>query len=179
MPHPNDRATAAPSADALARECALAMLEGDRLARALGIELVEAGVGRASLAMTVGESMLNGFGTCHGGVLFTLADTALSCTCNSRNERTVAHHCSVIYLRPGEPGERLTAIARERSTAGRVGIYDVSLKDSRGAAIGEFLGHTRTIGGPVLGGSVERETGGDAAAIESPRNVSPRPDRSA
>jgi acyl-CoA thioesterase len=159
MPHPNDRATAAPSADALARECALAMLEGDRVARALGIELVEAGVGRASLAMTVGESMLNGFGTCHGGVLFTLADTALACACNSHDERTVAHHCSVIYLRPGEPGERLTASAAERSKVGRVGVYDVSLKDSRGATVGEFLGHTRTIGGPVLDAAAGGEIG--------------------
>jgi acyl-CoA thioesterase len=121
--------------------------------------LVEAGAGRATLEMTIREDMLNGFGTCHGGVLFTLADTALACACNSHDERTVAHHCSVIYLRPGEPGERLTASAAERSKVGRVGVYDVSLKDSRGATVGEFLGHTRTIGGPVLDAAAGGEIG--------------------
>jgi len=127
------------------------MLEGDRVSRGLGIAPVSAGAGRAELAMTVREDMLNGFGTCHGGVLYTLADTALSCACNSRNERYVAHHCSIIYLRPGKPGERLTARAVERSRAGRVGLYDVTVADSSGAVIAEFLGHARMIGGSVLG----------------------------
>ena len=83
--------------------------------------------------MTIREDMLNGFGTCHGGVLYTFADTALSCACNSRNERSVAHHCSMIYLRPGKLGERLTASAVERSRPGRVGLYDVKVTDSSGA----------------------------------------------
>ena len=103
--------------------------------------------------------MLNGFGTCHGGVLYTLADTALSCACNSRNERSVAHHCSMIYLRPGKPGERLTARAVERSRAGRVELYDVTVIDAAGAVIAEFLGHARLIGGSVLGAQSDlRET---------------------
>ena len=138
-------------ADALGTACAHKMLEGDRVSRGLGIALVRAGVVRAELAMTVREDMLNGFGTCHGGVLYTLADTALSCACNSRNERSVAHHCSMIYLRPGKPGERLTASAVERSRAGRVGIYDVTVTAPSGAVVAEFLGNARTIGGSVLG----------------------------
>ncbi len=160
MPKPNDRNNVAgPSADALARRCATKMLDGDRVSRSLGIVLVDAGAGRATLEMTIRDDMLNGFGTCHGGVLFTLADTALSCACNSGDERSVAHHCSIIYLRPGEPGERLTATAAERSKVGRVGIYDVSVKDSRGRTIGEFLGHARTIGGPVLETTAPPEIG--------------------
>jgi acyl-CoA thioesterase len=137
--------------DALGAACARKMLEGDRVSRGLGIALVSAGVGRAELAMTVREDMLNGFGTCHGGVLYTLADTALSCACNSRNERSVAHHCSMIYLRPGEPGARLTASAVERSRAGRVELYDVKVSDPSGAVVAEFLGHARLVGGSVLG----------------------------
>jgi acyl-CoA thioesterase len=136
--------------DALARTCAAKMLEGDRVSRKLGIRLLEATAGRATLEMTIRQDMLNGFGTCHGGVLFTLADTALSCACNSRNERSVAHHCSIVYLRPGEPGERVVATATARAKAGRVELYDVSLRNSRGATIGEFFGHARTIGGSVL-----------------------------
>jgi acyl-CoA thioesterase len=138
------------SADALGSSCARAMLGGDRVSRGLGITLVSAGAGRALLEMRVREDMLNGFGTCHGGVLYTFADTALSCACNSRNERSVAHHCSIIYLRPGRLGDRLTASAVERSTAGRVGLYDVKVTDPSGAVVAEFLGHARLIGGAVL-----------------------------
>ena len=136
-------------ADAIAAACARRMLEGDRVSRRLGIALVSAGSGRAVLEMTVREDMLNGFGTCHGGVLYTLADTALSCACNSHNERSVAHHCSMVYLRPGRLGERLLAQAAERATAGRVGLYDVSVTDPSGAIVAEFLGHARFIGGSV------------------------------
>ena len=133
------------------------MLEGDRVSRGLGIELFDAAAGRAALAMTVRDDMLNGFGTCHGGVLFTLADTALSCACNSRNERSVAHHCSVVYLRPGRPGERLTATRLNAARSGRVGIYDVSGEKRRGRAMAEFFGHARTIGGAiVLAGAARR-----------------------
>lgn len=137
-------------ADAIGAACARRMLEGDRVSCGLGIALVSAGVGRAVLEMTVREDMLNGFGICHGGVLYTFADTALSCACNSRNRRSVAHHCSMIYLRPGKPGERLTASAVEGSRAGRVGLYDVKVTDPSGAVIGEFLGHARLIGGAVI-----------------------------
>jgi acyl-CoA thioesterase len=136
--------------DAIGAACARQMLEGDRVSHGLGIALVAAGAGRAVLEMTVRQDMLNGFGTCHGGVLYTFADTALSCACNSRNERSVAHHCSIVYLRPGRPGARLIATAIERSRAGRVGLYDVSVTDPSGVAIAEFLGHARLIGGAVI-----------------------------
>jgi acyl-CoA thioesterase len=138
------------SADVTGAACARRMLEGDRVSRGLGITLIAAGVGRALLEMRVREDMLNGFGTCHGGVLYTFADTALSCACNSRNERSVAQHCSIIYLRPGRLGDQLTASAVERSAAGRVGLYDVKVTDPSGAVVAEFLGHARLIGGAVL-----------------------------
>jgi len=138
------------NADAIGAACARAMLQGDRVSRGLGIALVSAGAGRAVLEMTVRDDMLNGFGTCHGGVLYTFADTALSCACNSRNQRSVAHHCSMIYLRPGKPEARLTASAVERTSAGRVGLYDVKVTDPSGAVIAEFLGNARLIDGRVL-----------------------------
>ena len=136
--------------DAIGAACARRMLEGDRVSRCLGIALVSAGAGRAMLEMTVREDMLNGFGTCHGGILYTFADAALSCACNSHNQRSVAHHCSMIYLRPGKLDERLTASAVERSRVGRVGLYDVRVTDASGAVVGEFLGHARLIGGAVI-----------------------------
>jgi acyl-CoA thioesterase len=126
------------------------MLSGDCVSRNLGIELLEAAPGSASLGMIVSAAMLNGFGTCHGGVLFTLADTALSCACNSHNRRSVAHHCSIVFLRPAKLGERLVATATERSRAGRVGIYGVSIFDEASEIVGEFFGHSREIGGLVV-----------------------------
>jgi acyl-CoA thioesterase len=126
------------------------MLSGDRVSRNLGIDLLEARSGEVRLGMVVTDDMLNGFGTCHGGILFTLADTALSCVCNGHNQRSVAHHCSIVFLRPGKLGERLVATATERSRIGRVGIYDVSVADEAGAVIGEFFGHAREIGGKVV-----------------------------
>jgi len=137
-------------AQRIAEAAARAMLAGDQISRAFGIALLAAGPGHATLAMTVGEGMLNGFGTCHGGALFTLADTALSCACNSHNERSMAHHCAIVFLRPAKPGERLTAAARESSRHGRIGIYTVTLRDGAGEVIGEFFGHTRLIGGAVV-----------------------------
>ena len=143
-------AEAGEEADAQGLACARRMLEGDRVSRGLGVTLVSAGAGRAVLEMTVRQDMLNGFGTCHGGVLYTFADTALSCACNSRNERSVAHHCSIVYLNPGRLGSRLQARAVERSIAGRVGLYDVKVTDFEGVVVSEFLGHARFIGGDVL-----------------------------
>ena len=104
-----DEVAAINAAEVVAMAAARAMLSSDRVSQSLRIELLRAGPRQASLAMYVAENMLNGFGSCHGGVLFTFADTALSCACNSHNQRSVAHHCSIIYLRPANLGERLVA----------------------------------------------------------------------
>jgi acyl-CoA thioesterase len=137
---------------AISEATSRAMLSGDRVSRNLGIELLEAKPGVATLGMVVTKDMLNGFGTCHGGILFTLADTALSCACNSHNQRSVAHHCSIVFLRPGKLGERLVATASERSRSGRIGIYAVNILDELGEVVGEFFGHAREIGGQVVNG---------------------------
>jgi acyl-CoA thioesterase len=127
------------------------MLAGDRVSHGLGIRLIDAGPGPASLGMAVREDMLKGFGTCHGGILFTLADTALSCACNSHNRRSVAHHCSIVFLRPGRLGQQLVATATERALNGRTGIYVVDIRDDLGQTVGEFFGHSRIIEGQVVG----------------------------
>lgn len=145
-----DEVAAINAAEVVAMAAARAMLSSDRVSQSLRIELLRAGPGQASLAMYVAENMLNGFGSCHGGVLFTFADTALSCACNSHNRRSVAHHCSIIYLRPANLGERLVATAKERSRIDRIGVYDVTIRDGTGAIIGEFFGHAREIGGAVI-----------------------------
>ena len=84
--------------------------------------------------------------SCHGGFIFTLADCAFAFACNTRNDRAVASHCSISYLRPGKLGDRLVAVAEERALAGRSGIYDIRVT-AGDTLIAEFRGHSRNIGG--------------------------------
>src|SRR5262245_31939076 len=110
--------------DRIAAACAAAMFGGDRVSRGLEATVEQAASGRATAALTVTEAMLNGFDTCHGGVIFTLADTAFSLACNSHNRRAVAQFCSIQFLRPARRGDRLIAESLERALAGRSGVYD-------------------------------------------------------
>ena len=110
------------------------------------MELAEVGPGHAQISMTIVPRMVNGHGICHGGYIFALADTAFAYACNTYGERAVASHCSIAFLRPGQLGERLTAVAEERARAGRSGIYDVRITRPDGTVIAEFRGHSRVVG---------------------------------
>ncbi|WP_439574822.1 hydroxyphenylacetyl-CoA thioesterase PaaI [Phreatobacter sp.] len=121
----------------------------DNASRALGMTLVEAGPGRAVLTMAVTAAMTNGHGMCHGGYIFTLADSAFAFACNSHNTRTVAQHCAVTFLAPGRLGDMLTATAREISRQGRSGITDVTVTNGKGETIAVFRGHSRSLGGAI------------------------------
>ncbi|MFB9268980.1 hydroxyphenylacetyl-CoA thioesterase PaaI [Bradyrhizobium erythrophlei] len=130
----------------LAEQCAAVMLAGDAPARAFGFSLRKVAPGEAELEMTVSESSLNAFGTCHGGALFTLADTALSIACNSYGRQSVAQQCSITFVRPVRLGDHLIARAFERCRTSRTAIYDCTLTNARdGKVIAEFRGHSRTI----------------------------------
>lgn len=101
--------------------------------------------------MTVQDAMLNGHGICHGGFIFSLADTAFAYACNSRNELTVAQHCSIDFLRPARAGEQLTATAREVARRPRSGIYDVTVCGADGDTVALFRGLSRSRPGtPVI-----------------------------
>ena len=136
--------------DEIARRSAEAMWAEDNATQALGIERVSVGPGRAVMAMTIRESMTNGHGTCHGGYIFLLADSAFAFACNSHGQRTVAAHCSVSYITPGKLGARLVAEAIERQRGERSGITDVTVRDEAGTIIAEFRGHSRTIPGSLV-----------------------------
>ena len=133
-----------------AERCAAIMLAGDAASRALGLELEEIGPGHARMGLSVGAQHVNGHGVCHGGVIFTLAETCFAFACNSRNQNTLAQHAMVSYLAPGQLGDRLTAVAREVSQAGRSGIYDVRVTNQDGVVIAEFRGFSRTIKGQLF-----------------------------
>ncbi|MGJ8569993.1 MAG: hydroxyphenylacetyl-CoA thioesterase PaaI [Hoeflea sp.] len=124
-----------------------AMLKDDHTTKGMGMTVEAVGPGMATLSMVVRKDHLNGHGSCHGGAIFTLADSAFAFACNSHNKVTVAQHCSVTFLAPGREGDRLTATAREVTLAGRSGIYDVTVTRKDGVAIAEFRGLSRTVSG--------------------------------
>lgn len=134
----------------LAQACAAAMWRDDRASKALGMTIRRIAPGEAVLVMTARADMANGHGICHGGFIFTLADSAFAFACNSYGQRTVAQQCAVTFLHPVREGETLTAHAIERSKAGRSGIYDVTVRDSRDVVVAEFRGHSRTIAGDIV-----------------------------
>jgi len=134
----------------VAEHCAKALWDADEATQSLDMHLQHIAPGESSLSMVVTQSMCNGHGTCHGGFLFTLADSTFAFACNSYNQRAVAQHCSITYINPAQLGETLHAHACEVSRQGRSGIYDVAITDQTGNIIAQFRGHSRTIKGTVL-----------------------------
>lgn len=127
------------------------MLANDRASRALGMQVLEVGPGRAVLTMTVRDDMLNGHDICHGGLIATLADSAFAFACNSYNEVTVAAGFSIDLLAPGRGGDVLTATCTEVSKGGRSGVYDAEVVNQRGERIAVFRGRSSTARGkPVV-----------------------------
>jgi acyl-CoA thioesterase len=106
---------------------ALALHARDSSAQQFGIEIVAVDEGAATVAMTVTAEMCNGHGTCHGGMLFTLADSAFAFACNSYGLETVAAAASIEFLAPARAGQRLVAVCTERWLRGRTGIYDATV----------------------------------------------------
>ena len=136
-----------PGGDAIAAACAAAMFGGDRVSRGLDATLEAIAAGRATVALTVTEAMLNGHDTCHGGFIATLADSAFAFACNSYNELTVASSFSIDFLAPARQDDLLTARAQEVSKAGRTGVYDIEVTNQRGKRVAVFRGRSYTIQG--------------------------------
>ena len=134
------------AADILARRVADAMYENDAASRRLGIRLEAVGAGWARMSMPVTEDMLNGHRVCHGGYIFSLADSAMAFASNSRNRVSVAQFCSISFLRPGRAGCLLVAEAREQAGAGRTGLYSVEVREDGGKVVAVFSGAVRRIG---------------------------------
>jgi len=140
-------------AQALAQRVADGMYARDRASQALGMRIVDVGPGRARLAMTVRADMLNGHAICHGGFIFTLADSAFAFACNSYNLTTVASGCAIDFLAPAHEGDTLTATAVEQSAIGRTGVYDIDVTNQRGERIALFRGKSYRIKGQVVDGA--------------------------
>ena len=139
-------------AQSLAEATRDAMYARDRAAQALGIQIQAIRPGFAVLSMKVRSDMVNGHHICHGGMIFTLADTAFAYACNSYNKNTVASACNIDFLAPGREGAMLAAEAQEQSLSGRTGVYDVTVRDDSGRVIALFRGKSYRISGEVIAG---------------------------
>jgi len=117
----------------------------DRLARTLGIELIEAAPGTARLAMTVTEAILNAHGMCHGGAIFSLADAGFFYACNSGGVQSVAAGCDINYLRPAKLGDRLEVVVRERARSRRSGLYDAEVRNGDGQLVAVMSGRAMAV----------------------------------
>lgn len=135
------------SAEERAERSARAMWEGDAASRWLGAEIVRVGPGAATLRLCVAAHHLNGHGIVHGGVIFTLADSAFAFACNSYNRCAVAQHAGIEFLAPGREGTVLLAEAGEVTVAGRSGVYDVTVREEGGALLATFRGLSRQVRG--------------------------------
>jgi acyl-CoA thioesterase len=137
----------------LARRVGESMFAGDTASRdTMGMELLACEPGRAVMRMTVAERHLNGHKICHGGFIFTLADSTFAFACNSRNRVTVAAGCSIEFLKPGQPGDVLTCEGVEQILQGRHGIYDMKVSNQRGEVVAMFRGKSAQLPGSVLPG---------------------------
>ena len=140
----------ASAAQRLAELAAHALFAGDQAAHSLGATLAGTGPGHARLVMAVRADMLNGHGICHGGVVFTLADSSFALACNSYNAATVAASASIDFLTPVREHDQLTAEAREVWRSKRNGIYEVLVSNQRGERVALFRGRSYCIGGEIV-----------------------------
>jgi acyl-CoA thioesterase len=146
-----------PDPQTLADDVALAMWSRDRATQALNMQLLNIKPGYALVTMPVVADMLNGHHTCHGGYMFTLADSAFAYACNSHNQNTVASACHIDFLAPAREGDLLEAEAVERSLSGRTGVYDVTVRVQGGKTIALFRGKSYRIKGEVIAGLQQTE----------------------
>jgi acyl-CoA thioesterase len=134
----------------VAEQCAELMWPRDLASQGLGIQIERIAPGEAVLSMPVRPDMANGHGTCHGGFLFTLADSAFAFACNSYDQPTVAAAAEISFLQPVHTGDSLRAEAREMYREGRNGVYDVEVRNADGVMVALFRGKSRTIQGQIL-----------------------------
>ncbi|NIX75875.1 hydroxyphenylacetyl-CoA thioesterase PaaI [Microvirga terricola] len=134
----------------VARACMKAMWQADAASQQLDMLIEQVSPGGARISMTITSAMANGHATCHGGYIFTLADSAFAFACNTYNQRNVAQQAAITFIAPAFVGDRLTAIAREVSRRGRGGIYDVAVTNQAGDQIAEFRGHSRSVKGELV-----------------------------
>jgi acyl-CoA thioesterase len=133
-----------------AKRCAEAMYAKDAASQALGIHVAIPAAGKAIARMTVREDMVNGFDVCHGGLLFTLADTAFAFACNGYDDLTFAAAASIDFLRPARRGDELCAMACEDYRGSKSGFYTVEVRNQHDETVAIFRGRSASRGERLL-----------------------------
>jgi acyl-CoA thioesterase len=134
----------------LANACAESMYASDRASQHLGIRIEITAAGSALARMTIRDDMVNGFGVCHGGMIFALADSAFAFACNAYDEVTVAAGASIEFVRAASAGDTLSARATEVQRGRRRGVYDVEVRDQEDRLVAVFRGRSAALGRPIL-----------------------------
>jgi acyl-CoA thioesterase len=137
-------------AQELAQRCADHLFEHDPLSRSLGMKILQIAPGRATVLMPVRADMLNGHGSCHGGALFSLADSAFAFACNTYNAVTLAAGVTIDFLLPARRGDELTAVAQELWRSRRSGLYDIAIVNQRLEQIVLFRGRSHQTDGKLF-----------------------------
>lgn len=139
------------TAHELAQKVGQNMFAADRASReTMGMELLLCEPGRAVMRMEVRALHLNGHRICHGGFIFTLADSTFAFACNSYNKNAVAAGCSIEFLRPAHEGDVLSCEGLEQTLSGRHGVYDMRVSNQRGEVVALFRGKSAQIAGTVI-----------------------------
>lgn len=136
--------------NALAKATAEVMWRDDNASKWLGMKVEEVRSGYARVSMVVTPNMINGHNTCHGGFIFTLADSTFAFACNSHNQRAVAAGASIEFLAPGFLGDVLVAEGIEQSLQGRTGVYDTKVTNQKNVLIALFRGKSAAIKGTLV-----------------------------
>lgn len=126
------------------------MLRLDKFSQWLGIEIMEVSEGYCKAKMKLREDMINGLGVVHGGVAFSLADSAFAFACNNRNNLSLALDTSINFTKPLMPGDELVAEAKELHNGKSTGVYLVTLYNQNNVQVGLFKGTCFRTGKPVL-----------------------------
>lgn len=126
--------------DTLAKKVVDKMMRDDLFSQWLGIEVLEVKTGYSKIKMTVRTEMINGFGIVHGGVAFSLADSAFAFACNNRNNLSVALDTSINFTKPVHVGDTLTAEAKELHNGRSTGLYHITITNQNDHIVALFKG---------------------------------------
>jgi len=136
--------------NALAKQVVDKMMEDDLFSQWLGIEILEVAEGYSKIKMVLREEMINGFGLIHGGIAFSLADSAFAFACNNRNNLSVALDTSITFTKATKPSDVLTAEAKEVHNGRSTGLYLITITNQTGEQVALFKGTCFRTGKPLI-----------------------------
>lgn len=134
----------------IAQQCRDTMWNNDFASQDMGMTVAVNGQGASECSFTVRKNMVNGYDICHGGYLFALADSAFAFACNTYDQVTVAASATIEFVRPAKLGDELTASASEAHRGGRIGVYDIEIRNQEQDLVAIFRGRSYATRQPIL-----------------------------